>query len=186
MSANPKRHIAREKGKFHLPRCTSRYGHRSFSGRHICGDAGAYTALCAGSVWIAGNLHDHRLAVFSVLGGARYELAIMLPDDTDHEAANVFHMWQRSSWGPSVSSLCLRSRFSTGGSRTSWPSPWSSHGCGPFRRYSLVSGFNQGLGVLVRRMKRFRQVAWSRMAQSFGTVAMQIALFSRTHKWGLV
>src|SRR6202044_617592 len=31
------------------------------------------------------------VSLFSVLGGARYELAIMLPEE-DHEAANVFHV----------------------------------------------------------------------------------------------
>src|SRR5580704_5380248 len=115
------------------------------------------------------------VSLFSVLGGARYELAIMLPDD-DHEAANVFHLATLV-----LAAICVLSLFAVtflhGWLARILGEPLVESWLWTIPPVLFVSGFNQVLGYWCGRMKRFRQVAWSRMAQSFGTVGMQIALF---------
>ncbi len=114
------------------------------------------------------------VSMLSVLGGARYELAIMLPKD-DREAANVFYVATLVLTAICILSLLvvtlLHQRLATvlgGPSMESWF--WA------IPAVLFANGFNQVLGYWCGRMKRFRHLAVSRIAQSFGTVVIQIAL----------
>jgi lipopolysaccharide exporter len=174
MSANPKRHIAREKGSFISHVATLATG-TAVSQAVTFAAMLVLTRLFAPEAFGLLAIFMTIVSLFSVLGGARYELAIMLPDD-DHEAANVFHVATLV-----LAAICVLSLFAV-----MFLHAWLARILGePLVEAWLwtippvlfVSGFNQVLGYWCGRMKRFRQVAWSRMAQSFGTVAMQIALF---------
>jgi lipopolysaccharide exporter len=115
------------------------------------------------------------VSLLAALGGGRYELAIMLPEE-DREAANVFHAATLVLTG-----ICVLSFFAIAffharlagilgePSVDSWL--WA------IPAVLFISGFYQILGCWCGRMKRFRYVAISRIAQSSGTVAMQIVLF---------
>jgi lipopolysaccharide exporter len=115
------------------------------------------------------------VSLISVLGGARYELAIMLPEE-DREAANVFHAATLVLTGICILSLVgialFHSRLAT-----MMGEPLVDSWLWAIPAVLFVNGFYQVLGYWCGRMKRFRQMAVSRIAQSFGTVGMQIALF---------
>lgn len=115
------------------------------------------------------------VSLLSVLGGARYELAIMLPDD-DCEAANVFHAATLVLIAICLLSLLvvtlLHERLAI-----VLGEPLVESWLWAIPAVLFVSGFNQVLGYWCGRMKRFRHLAVSRIAQSFGTVVIQIALF---------
>lgn len=115
------------------------------------------------------------VSLFSVLGGARYELAIMLPED-DREAANLFHGATLVLVAICLLSLVVVALFHGRLAALLGEPPveswlWTIPGV------LFLSGFNQVLGFWCGRMKRFRHVALSRIALSIGTVAMQITLF---------
>lgn len=115
------------------------------------------------------------VSMLSVLGGARYELAIMLPKD-DREAANVFYVATLVLTAICILSLLvvtlLHHRLAT-----VLGEPLMESWFWAIPAVLFVNGFNQVLGYWCGRMKRFRHLAVSRIAQSFGTVVIQIALF---------
>ena len=115
------------------------------------------------------------VSLFSVLGGARYELAIMLPEE-DRVAANVFHAATLVLAGICVLSLLAVALFHVRFAAM-LSEPLVDSWLWAIPAVLFVSGFYQILGYWCGRMKRFRHVAVSRIAQSSGTVAMQILLF---------
>jgi O-antigen/teichoic acid export membrane protein/2-polyprenyl-3-methyl-5-hydroxy-6-metoxy-1,4-benzoquinol methylase len=115
------------------------------------------------------------VSLFSVLGGGRYELAIMLPED-DREAANVFHAATLVLTAICIFSLLAVALFHQRLAGV-LGEPLVESWLWAIPAVLFVSGFSQVLGYWCGRMKRFRHVAVSRIAQSFGTMAMQIALF---------
>jgi len=115
------------------------------------------------------------VSLFSVLGGARYELAIMLPEE-DRVAANVFHLATLVLTGICVLSLLAVALFH-GRLTAILGEPLVDPWLWTIPAVLFVNGFYQVLGYWCGRMKRFRHVAVSRIAQSAGTVLMQIALF---------
>jgi O-antigen/teichoic acid export membrane protein/SAM-dependent methyltransferase len=115
------------------------------------------------------------VSLFSVLGGARYELAIMLPEE-DRVAANVFHAATLVLTGICVLSLIAIALFHVR-LAAMLGEPLVDSWLWAIPAVLFVSGFYQILGYWCGRMKRFRHVAVSRIAQSSGTVLMQILLF---------
>jgi lipopolysaccharide exporter len=115
------------------------------------------------------------VSMLSVLGGARYELAIMLPQD-DREAANVFYVATLVLTAICILSLLvvtlLHQRLAT-----VLGEPLVESWLWAIPAVLFVNGFNQVLGYWCGRMKRFRHLAVSRIAQSLGTVVIQITLF---------
>ena len=136
MSANPKRHIAREKGSFVSHVATLATG-TAISQAVTFAAMLVLTRLFAPEAFGLLAVFMTIVSLFSVLGGARYELAIMLPDD-DHEAANVLHPATLV-----LAAICVLSLFAVtflhGWLAPSWPSPWWNHGCGQFRRYFFLA-----------------------------------------------
>jgi len=115
------------------------------------------------------------VSLFSVLGGARYELAIMLPEE-DRVAANVFHASTMVLAGICTVALLVIALFH-GRLAAMLGEPLVDSWLWAIPAVLFVSGFYQILGYWCGRMKRFRHVAISRIAQSGGTVVMQILLF---------
>ena len=116
------------------------------------------------------------VSFLSVLGGARYELAVMLPEE-DKEAANIFFLAILMLLG--ITGICL-------GLVVIFHSPiarllgderlrvwlW----CVPLALF--VNGLYQVLSLWYARMKRFRQLAVARVFQSLGIVAGQLGLLA--------
>lgn len=115
------------------------------------------------------------VTLFSVLGGARYELAIMLPED-DTEAVNVFY---GSIFALLVISLLGLASIAAFHSRITLllgdpevaPWLWS------MPAVLFLMGLYQVLSYWCVRMKRFQKVAASRVALTAGTVVAQVGLF---------
>jgi lipopolysaccharide exporter len=174
MSSRPNGRIAREKGSFISHVATLVTG-TAISQAITFAAMLVLTRLFAPDAFGLLAVFMTIVSLFSVLGGARYELAIMLPEE-DRVAANVFHASTLILTG-----ICVVSFFAVAlfhlrlaailgePSVDSWL--WA------IPAVLFVSGFYQILGYWCGRMKRFRHVAVSRIAQSLGTVAMQIALF---------
>lgn len=174
MNLSPKHHLTREKGSFISHVATLVTG-TAVSQAVTLAAMLVLTRLFAPEAFGLLAIFMTIVSLFSVLGGARYELAIMLPED-DREAANVFHTATLV-----LAAICIFSFFAV-----AFLHAWLARVLGePLVESWLwtippvlfVSGFNQVLGYWCGRMKRFRQVAWSRIAQSCGTVAMQVTLF---------
>ncbi len=116
------------------------------------------------------------VSLLSVLGGARYELAIMLPE-SDREAANLFYLSVLVLGAICVGCLGVvgaqhhRIALALGDSSMD---PW----LWTVPAVLFVSGLNQVLGYWCGRMKRFRHVAIARVAQTAGTVVTQVILFA--------
>jgi lipopolysaccharide exporter len=116
------------------------------------------------------------VSFLSVLGGGRYELAIMLPD-TDAQAANVLTLSVIVSLGISLFCLVLVAivRFPVaavlGDARMAdwlWSVP----------AVLFVSDVYQSLNYWCGRMKQFQRLAYSRVFQALGTVSFQLGLFA--------
>jgi lipopolysaccharide exporter len=116
------------------------------------------------------------VSFLSVLGGARYELAIMLPE-TDVEAANILLLAVISLFGISVISLLLVALFHSavakllGDARLGlwlWGAPIAL----------FVNALYSVLGVWYGRMKRFQKLATARVCQALGIILGQLALLS--------
>lgn len=130
--------------------------------------------LCAPDDFGIFALFVSAVSFVAVLGGARYELSIMLPE-SDVEAANL---------------LFLSTFVLIGLSAVSVPGVMLLHG--PLQRLFgdatssihlwwislafFINAFWQVLGFWHGRMKRFRTVAISRVLQTGGTIAIQLAL----------
>lgn len=116
------------------------------------------------------------VSFLSVLGGARYELAIMLPEKDD-EAASILVLSVLILLGLTGVSLFLVpllhapvARF-LGDDRLSlllWGVPLAL----------FVNGLYQVLGVWYGRMKRFRQLAIARVCQSVAIVGGQVGMLA--------
>src|SRR5579872_5334291 len=115
------------------------------------------------------------VSLFSVLGGGRYELAIMLPEE-DRVAANVFHLATLVLTGICVLSLLAVALFH-GWLTAILGEPLVDPWLWAIPAVLFVNGFYPVLGYWCGHINRFRHVAVSRIAQSSGTVLMQIALF---------
>ena len=115
------------------------------------------------------------VTLFSVLGGARYELAIMLPEN-DTEAVNVFYgsvfaLLVISLLGlASVAAFHARITQLLGDPEVA-PWLWS------MPAVLFLMGLYQVLSYWCGRMKRFQKVAASRVALTVGTVVAQVGLF---------
>jgi len=115
------------------------------------------------------------VTLFSVLGGARYELAIMLPEE-DTEAVNVFYgsvftLLVISLLGlASIAAFHARITLLLGDPEVA-PWLWS------MPAVLFLMGLYQVLSYWCGRMKRFHKVAASRVALTLGTVVAQIGLF---------
>jgi O-antigen/teichoic acid export membrane protein/2-polyprenyl-3-methyl-5-hydroxy-6-metoxy-1,4-benzoquinol methylase len=114
------------------------------------------------------------VSFLSVLGGGRYELAIMLPEK-DEEAANVLFLAVLVLTGVAGISLLLVALFHApvarllGDDRLNlwlWAAPLAL----------FINGLYQVQGVWFGRMKRFRRVATARVFQSSGIVLGQLGL----------
>ena len=114
------------------------------------------------------------VSFLSVLGGARYELAIMLPE-TDEEGANILLLAVLMLTGISAGSFLLvallRSPLAQllGDQRLGlwlWALPFAL----------FVNGLYQVLALWYGRMKRFRFLALVRVCQALGIVGGQLAL----------
>src|ERR1700686_564818 len=108
------------------------------------------------------------VSFLSVLGGGRYELAIMLPEK-DEEAANILFLAVLVLSGVAGVSLLMVALFHTPVARLLgderlrlwlWAAPVAL----------FVNGMYQVQGVWFGRMKRFRSLATARVLQSSGTV----------------
>jgi lipopolysaccharide exporter len=115
------------------------------------------------------------VSFLSVLGGGRYELAIMLPE-TDAEAANVLYLSVLVAVGISFFCLILvailRDRIALllGDPRMAdwlWSVPV----------VLFLSDAYQSLNYWCGRMKQFGRLAFSRVFQALGTVVCQLLLF---------
>jgi lipopolysaccharide exporter len=116
------------------------------------------------------------VSFMSVLGGARYELAIMLPEK-DEEAANILVLSVLILLGVAGVSLLLVALLHSpvarllGDERLGlwlWAAPLAL----------FVNGLYQVLGVWFGRLKRFRRLAIARVCQSLGTVLGQLGLLA--------
>lgn len=130
--------------------------------------------LCAPDAFGIFALFVSAVSFVSVLGGARYELSIMLPE-SDVEAANLLFLSTFVLLGLSAASVpgvmilhgALQRLF--GDATPSIHFWWISLAF-------FVNAFWQVLGFWHGRMKRFRTVAVSRVLQTGGTIAVQLAL----------
>jgi O-antigen/teichoic acid export membrane protein/2-polyprenyl-3-methyl-5-hydroxy-6-metoxy-1,4-benzoquinol methylase len=116
------------------------------------------------------------VSFLSVLGGGRYELAIMLPEK-DEEAGNILSLAVIVLTGVTGVALLLVALFHVpaaqllGDARLRlwlWAVPLAL----------FVNGLYQVQGVWFGRMKRFQGVATARVIQSLGTVVGQLALLA--------
>jgi lipopolysaccharide exporter len=174
MSLGPNHRIVREKGSFISHVATLVTG-TAISQAITFGAMLVLTRLFAPDAFGLLAVFMTIVSLFSVLGGARYELAIMLPED-DRVAANVFHAATLVLAGICILSLLAVTLFHQR-LATILGEPLVDSWLWVIPAVLFVSGFYQVLGYWCGRMKRFRNVAVSRIAQSGGTVAMQIALF---------
>jgi len=115
------------------------------------------------------------VSFLGVLGGGRYELAIMLPE-TDADAANILTLSMLVAFGLSLLSLLLVALFRfpiaslLGDARmASWL--WS------VPAVLLVFDIYQSLYIWCSRLKQFRRLAYSRIFLGLGTVVSQLGLF---------
>jgi len=114
-------------------------------------------------------------SVFSVLGGARYELAIMLPEH-DADAANVF--WGAVLVLTAICAVCLcvvaafPDRIAAMLREPSFV-PW----LWLVPPTIFINGLNQVMSYWCGRTKRFRKVALSRIIQAITTVVVQVGLY---------
>lgn len=115
------------------------------------------------------------VSFIGVLGGGRYELAIMLPD-SDADAANILTLSFLVGFGISLVSLGLVALFRSpiasllGDPRMAdwlWSIP-----C-----VLLIFVMYQSLNFWCSRMKQFRRLAYSRVFLGLGTVLGQLGLF---------
>jgi lipopolysaccharide exporter len=116
------------------------------------------------------------VSFLSVLGGGRYELAIMLPEK-DSDAANVLYLSIWVALGISVVCLALVALFRFPiaellGDRRMATWLWSV----PIILF--VSDIYQSLNFWCGRMKQFQRLAFSRVFQALGTIIAQLALFA--------
>jgi len=116
------------------------------------------------------------VSFLSVLGGGRYELAIMLPE-TDADAANILNLSILVAFGLSLVCLVLIALFRfpiaslLGDARmTTWL--WS------VPAVVLVFDVYQSLYIWCSRLKQFRRLAYSRVFLGLGTVLSQLGLFA--------
>ncbi len=116
------------------------------------------------------------VSFLSVLGGARYELAIMLPEK-DEEAANILILSVLTLLGIALLSLLLVPMLHSPVARMLgddrlrlwlWVVPLAL----------FVNGLYQVLGLWYGRMKRFRHLAVARVSQSLATVIGQLGLLA--------
>lgn len=114
------------------------------------------------------------VSLLSVLGGARYELAIMLPE-SDTESANVLLLAVVTLWGITVASLALVALLHSavgqllGDTRMGlwlWSAPIAI----------FVNALYSVLCVWFGRMKRFQKLATTRVLQSIAIILAQLAL----------
>jgi O-antigen/teichoic acid export membrane protein/SAM-dependent methyltransferase len=114
------------------------------------------------------------VSFLSVLGGGRYELAIMLPEK-DEEAANILFLAVLVLSGVAGVSFVMVALFHNPAARLLgderlrlwlWAAPVAL----------FVNGMYQVQGVWFGRMKRFRRLAIARVLQSLGTVVGQLGL----------
>ena len=115
------------------------------------------------------------VSLFSVLGGARYELAIMLPED-DTEAVNVFYgavfvLFLIALLGLAAIALFHARITQLLGDPAVTPWLWA------MPAVLFLMGLYQVLSYWCGRMKRFQRVAISRIALTTGTVVAQVGLF---------
>jgi lipopolysaccharide exporter len=174
MSLRPNHRIVREKGSFISHVATLVTG-TAISQAITFGAMLVLTRLFAPDAFGLLAVFMTIVSLFSVLGGARYELAIMLPDE-DRVAANVFHVATLVLTGICLLSLLAVTLFHARLAAI-LGEPLVDSWLWAIPAVLFISGFYQVLGYWCGRMKRFRHVAMSRIAQSSGTVAMQIALF---------
>ncbi len=174
MSLRPNHRIVREKGSFISHVATLVTG-TAISQAVTFGAMLVLTRLFAPAAFGLLAVFMTSVSLFSVLGGARYELAIMLPEE-DRVAANVFHLATLVLTGICILSLVAVALFH-GRLAAVLGEPLVDSWLWAVPAVLFVSGFYQVLGYWCGRMKRFRHVAVSRIAQSSGTVLMQIALF---------
>ena len=174
MTLRPNHHISREKGTFISHVATLVTG-TAISQAITFAAMLVLTRLFAPEAFGLLAVFTTIVSLFSVLGGARYELAIMLPDD-DREAANVLHAAMLVLVAICILSLVVVTFFH-GRLAAVLGEPLIESWLWAIPAVLFVGGLNQVLGYWCGRMKRFRHVARSRIALSLGTVAMQIALF---------
>ena len=175
MNLRPNHRIVREKGSFISHVATLVTG-TAISQAITFGAMLVLTRLFAPDAFGLLAVFMTIVSLFSVLGGARYELAIMLPEE-DRVAANVFHAATLVLIGICLLALCWSLHFFHARLAAILGEPLVESWLWAIPAVLFVSGFYQVLGYWCGRMKRFRHVAVSRIAQSVGTVAMQIALF---------
>ena len=116
------------------------------------------------------------VSFLAVLGGARYEIAIMLPE-SDSEAANVLLLAVLTLSGITLVSLALVALFhSAVGKMLGDPRMgvwlWSA----PIALF--VNALYSILGVWFGRMKRFQKLAATRVLQSVSIILMQLLLLT--------
>src|SRR4029077_10925114 len=116
------------------------------------------------------------VSFLSVLGGARYELAIMLPE-SDVEAANVLLLSVTMLCGITGISLALVALFHSAVARLLvdprlglwlWAAPIAI----------FVTALYSIVGVWYARMKRFQKLASTRVWQSLAIILFQLALLA--------
>ena len=114
------------------------------------------------------------VSLFSVLGGGRYELGIMLPE-SDEEAANVLFLSTFISLGiAGIAALVFP--FFRGSLDRLFGGAYVTLWSGTMPLALFVNSFWGVLTYWFGRMKRFRTMALSRVWQSGGTVAAQLGL----------
>ncbi|MGH9791156.1 MAG: lipopolysaccharide biosynthesis protein, partial [Candidatus Acidiferrales bacterium] len=114
------------------------------------------------------------VSLVAVLGGARYELAIMLPE-SDEEAANILALAALVVTGIAVAAAAVIAGYGftisylVGDIRLS-PWMWAV----PIALF--VNGIYQMLALWCARMKRFGRLAATRVTQAFCVIVSQLAL----------
>ncbi|MGH9859751.1 MAG: lipopolysaccharide biosynthesis protein, partial [Candidatus Acidiferrales bacterium] len=114
------------------------------------------------------------VSIVAVLGGARYELAIMLPD-SDEEAANILALAALVMAGIALAAAVVIAGYGftisylVGDVRLS-PWMWAV----PIALF--VNGTYQMLALWCARMKRFGRLAGTRVTQAFSIIVSQLAL----------
>jgi lipopolysaccharide exporter len=116
------------------------------------------------------------VSFLSVLGGGRYELAIMLPE-TDAEAANVLYLSVVVAMGISLFCLVLVALVRVPVASL-LGDPRMANWLWSVPAVLFISDAYQSLNYWCGRMKQFRRLAFSRVFQAIGTVACQLLLFA--------
>ncbi len=114
------------------------------------------------------------VSVLAVLGGGRYELSIMLPDD-DAEAANLLTLSSLVLLGLALACLLIVTLFHDRVAALLGDPVLSQH-LWSIPLALFVVGFYQVLTYWAGRMKRFKEVATSRVYQAMGIIGGQLAL----------